>query len=112
MENNYLGTFEEIVLLAVWVLGADAYGVSVTDEISGQAGRPVHLSAMHTALYRLEEKGLLRSGLGGATALRGGRRKRLYGVTAAGRHALREARTLRDGFWRRIPDVIWEGGVA
>jgi DNA-binding PadR family transcriptional regulator len=112
VEHNYLGTFEEIVLLAVCVLGDAAYGVSVTDEINGQAGRPVHLSAVHTALYRLEEKGLLRSGLGGATPSRGGRRKRLYGVTPAGRHALREARTLRDGFWGRIPAVIWEGGAA
>ena len=112
MESSYLGAFEEIVLLAVCVLGEDAYGVSVADEINGQAGRPVHLSAVHTALYRLEEKGLLRSGLGGATPSRGGRRKRLYGITAAGRNALREARTLRDGFWRRIPSVGWEGGAA
>ncbi len=112
MENNYLGTFEEIVLLAVCVLGGEAYGVTVTDEINGQAGRPVHLSAVHTALYRLEEKGLLRSGLGGATASRGGRRKRLYGVTSAGRHALREARVLREHFWRRIPALGWEGGAA
>lgn len=112
MEHNYLGTFEEIVLLAVCVLGDDAYGVSITDEINGQAGRPVHLSAVHTALYRLAEKGLLRSDLGGATPSRGGRRKRLYAVTAAGRHALREARTLRDSFWRRIPAVGWEGGAA
>ncbi len=112
MENNYLGTFEELVLLAVCVLRDDAYGVSITDEINGQAVRPVHLSAVHTALYRLAEKGLLRSGLGGATPSRGGRRKRLYVVTAAGRHALREAHTLRDGFWRRIPAVGWEGGAA
>jgi len=112
MEGTYLGTFEEIVLLAVCVLGEDAYGVSVTDEITGQAGRPVHLSAVHTALYRLEEKGLLQSGLGGATPCRGGRRKRLYGVTSAGRIALREARTLHESFWRRIPALGWEGGAA
>ena len=112
MEHNYLGTFEEIVLLAVCVLGDEAYGVTITDEINGQGGRPVHLSAVHTALYRLQDKGLVRSNLGGATPLRGGRRKRLYAVTAAGRHALREARTLRDSFWRRIPALAWEGGAA
>jgi DNA-binding PadR family transcriptional regulator len=112
MEGTYLGMFEEIVLLAVCVLGDDAYGVSVTDEINGQAGRRVHLSAVHTALYRLEEKGLLRSGLGGAIASRGGRRKRLYGVTIAGRHALHEARNLRDGFWHRILAAGWEGGAV
>ncbi len=112
MQGTYLGAFEEIVLLAVCVLGEDAYGVTVTDEINGQAGRPVHLSAVHTALYRLEEKGLVRSALGGATRLRGGRRKRLFAVTSPGRMALREARNLRDVFWSRLPAFTPEGGAA
>ncbi len=75
-------------------------------------GRPVHLSAFHTALYRLEEKGLVRSALGGATGLRGGRRKRLFAVTSPGRMALREARNLRDVFWSRLPAFTPEGGAA
>ncbi len=112
MQGMYLGAFEEIVLLAVCVLGEDAYGITVTDEINGHAGRPVHLSAVHTALYRLEEKGLVRSALGGATGSRGGRRKRLFAVTCPGRMALREARNLRDGFWSRIPTFTPEGGAA
>jgi DNA-binding PadR family transcriptional regulator len=111
MKGTYLGEFEEIVLLAVCVLGEEAYGVSITDEINGQTGRPVHLSAVHTALYRLEEKGLLGSYLGGATQSRGGRRKRLFAVTAAGKRALREARDLRNQFWNRIPAILWEGGA-
>lgn len=112
MQETYLGAFEEIVLLAVGVLGEGAYGVSIADEINGQAGRPVHLSAVHTALYRLEEKGLVRSGLGGATGLRGGRRKRLFVVTSAGRTALWKARHRRDAFWSRMPAFTAEGGAA
>jgi len=112
MKGTYLGEFEEIVLLAVCVLGDDAYGVSVTDEINANANRPVHLSGVHTALYRLEEKGLVGSYLGGATPSRGGRRKRLFTVTAAGKRALQEARDLRNQFWNRIPAIGWEGGAA
>ncbi len=111
MKGTYLGEFEEIVLLAVCVLHEDAYGVSITDEINIRTGRPAHLSAVHTALYRLEEKGLVSSELGGATQARGGRRKRLFRVTAAGKTALREARELRNQFWNRIPAVVWEGGA-
>jgi DNA-binding PadR family transcriptional regulator len=110
MKGTYLGEFEEIVLLAVCVLGEDAYGVSITDEINSQTSRSVHLSGVHTALYRLEEKGLVGSSLGGATQSRGGRRKRLFRATALGKQALQEARQLRNQFWNRIPAVVWEGG--
>ncbi len=44
MKGTYLGEFEEIVLLAVCVLGEDAYGVSITNEINGQTSRTVHVS--------------------------------------------------------------------
>ncbi len=110
MKGTYLGEFEEIVLLAVCVLGEDAYGVSITDEINSQTSRSVHLSGVHTTLYRLEEKGLVSSSLGGATQSRGGRRKRLFRVTTSGKQALQEARQLRNQFWNRIPAVVWEGG--
>jgi DNA-binding PadR family transcriptional regulator len=110
MKGTYLGEFEEIVLLALCVLGEDAYGVSITDEINRQSLRPVHLSGVHTALYRLEEKGLVLSKLGGATKERGGRRKRLFEITVAGKKALQEARALRNSFWNRIPQILWEGG--
>ncbi len=110
MKGTYLGEFEEIVLLAVAVLQQEVYGVSITDEINRQSARPVHLSGVHTALYRLEEKGLLTSRLGGATQERGGRRKRLFGVTIAGKKALQEACDLRNAFWSRIPGLVWEGG--
>ncbi len=110
MKGTYLGEFEEIVLLAVCVIGEDAYGVSITDEINAQTNRTVHVSGVHTALYRLEEKGLVISTLGGATTSRGGRRKRLFQVTTAGKFALREARELRNQFWSRIPAIVWEGG--
>ena len=110
MKASNLGEFEEIVLLAMCVLNNEAYGVSITDEINAQVKRPVHLSAVHTALYRLEEKEFVVSHLGGATNERGGRRKRLYKVTAAGQRALLEAHNLRQQFWVRIPSFIWEGG--
>ncbi len=110
MKGTYLGEFEEIVLLAVCVLGEDAYGVSIADEINAQSARPVHLSGVHTALYRLEEKGLVVSQLGGATKERGGRRKRLFQITASGKQALQEAHSLRNQFWNRIPSIVWQGG--
>lgn len=103
MRRSYLGEFEEIVLLTVAVLGERAYGVSITNELDEQSGRSVSLSAVHAALQRLEEKGMLSSYLGDATAERGGRRKRLFSVTAQGSQVLHEIRAIRDRLWDAIP---------
>ena len=105
MKGTYLGEFEEIVLLAVGILYENAYAVSITKEIEGQSKRGIHISAVHTALYRMEEKGLLKSHLGEATPVRGGKRKRLFAITPYGARVLRESQELRQQMWARIPTV-------
>ena len=91
-----LGEFEQVVLLAILRVGDDAYGVPVCDEIRSATGREVTLGALYKTLARLEEKRLVRSRIGDPTPQRGGRRKRHYVVTAAGRRALQATfRTLR-----------------
>lgn len=103
MKRTYLGEFEEIVLLTAAILGDRAYGVSITEEIEQQAGRSLSVSAVHAALHRLEEKGMVSSMMGEATAERGGRRKRIFSVTAEGSRALDEIRLLRNRMWDAIP---------
>ena len=103
MKRAFLGEFEEVVLLTVAVLDEDAYGVSVTQEIEQKTGRTVGFSTVHTTLQRLEEKGFLSSRMGGATAERGGRRKRLFTVTAAGRRALQDVKQVRTELWNALP---------
>jgi len=107
MKGTNLGEFEEVVLLAVAIRTGDAYGAAVVNEIEQQSDRAVNLGSVHTALHRLEEKGLLKSEMGGATGERGGRSKRLYIVTALGRRALEEIRQLRNQMWDTIPKIAW-----
>ena len=107
MKGTYLGEFQEIVLLTIMILEENAYGVSIQDEINDRLSRTISRGALHTALTRLEDKGFLRSKMGEATAVRGGRRKRFYVVTNKGKDALKEAKTLRDQLWRSIPNVSW-----
>ena len=105
MKGKYLGEFEELVLLVVASLANEAYAVSVKEEILHCANRKVNISAVHSALYRLEDKGYLHSELGGATAKRGGKNKRLFHVTSAGFEVLQQAKTLRESLWRNIPSL-------
>ena len=102
MGRSYLGEFEELVLLTVIVLGAGAYGVSIAEELRQRTNRTISLSAVHIALYRLEEKGFATSEMGGATLSRGGRRKRLFMITTAGRNMLTEIQEIRNQFWYAI----------
>ncbi|MCR9252644.1 MAG: helix-turn-helix transcriptional regulator [bacterium] len=100
-----LGEFEELVLLIVAVLNDNAYGVNVMEEILKQTGRKVNISAVHTALDRLENKSLLSSHLGGATKTRGGRRKRFFTVTKVGLEVIQETRLMRDKLYGQISSL-------
>lgn len=103
MKRTYLGEFEEIVLLTVAYLQGQAYGVKITHEIMEQTQRPLRLNQVHVALHRLEEKGMLQSRLGEATPERGGRRKRLFSITADGEQTLLEIQAIRAQLWRLLP---------
>ncbi len=106
MKGTYLGEFEEIVLLAVGILGDDAYGVTIRKEIETQSGRDVNIGAVHTAVHRLEAKGFLKSKFGESTDIRGGKRKRLFLLTAAGLKTLNGSRELRSHMWSQLPAVL------
>ena len=103
MKRTYLGEFEEIVLLMVAILDGDAYGVTINKELEQHTGRKVTFGTVHNTLIRLEEKGFLTSKLGGATAERGGRRKRMFGITALGSQALQDVQQLRNDLWQLVP---------
>jgi PadR family transcriptional regulator len=109
MKGTSLGEFEELVLLAVGVLFDDAYGLALVDELEKQTARTVMISSVHKALVRLEDKGYLKSHMGGATQARGGRDKRLYRLTHAGIKVLSRSRELRNAMWKQIPKIVWEG---
>lgn len=110
MKGTYLGEFEELVLLTVGILFDNAYGLAILDELEQQTGRDVMISSVHKALVRLEDKGFLKSRMGGATETRGGRDKRLYTLTQAGIGVVNQSRDMRNAMWKQIPKIVWAGG--
>ncbi|WP_462248426.1 PadR family transcriptional regulator [Ekhidna sp.] len=105
MKNKGLGEFEELVLLAVCILGETAYGISVKNEVEKHSGRSVLLGAVHITLYRLQDKGLLESEMGGNSKKRGDRRKRLFKVTSQGMRQLKTSQEVRQSMWEFIPQL-------
>jgi len=98
-----LAGFEELVLLAAASLGDQAYGVTVQQRLEEETGTPVSIGAVYSVLDRLEHKGYVRSAWGEATPQRGGRRKRMFRVTAPGLAALREMGRIRHRLLHTIP---------
>jgi len=102
MKGTFLGELEELVLLTAAALKAEAYGVAIVAEIKKTTGREMNIGAIHTVLRRLEDKGFLSSVMGGATAERGGRRKRIYTLTHAGSSTLDYSYRVRTMLYERI----------
>ena len=105
MAKEFLGGFEELILTIVAVDQENAYGAAITIEIERWLERKVTLSAVHVTLYRLEDKGYIKSKVGGATNERGGRRKRIYSITSAGVSILRTMKGTRVELWKMVPQL-------
>jgi PadR family transcriptional regulator, regulatory protein PadR len=99
MATGTLGTLELAVMLAVVRLGDDAYGLSVRDDVSSRARHDYSVGAVYTTLHRLEDKGLVASSLSEPSGVRGGRARRQFTITAAGRRALVRAERLASSVW-------------
>lgn len=108
MRKNSIGEFEEVVLLTIAILYDNAYGISIKHEIESKLNRNVSVGAMRTALSRLEKKGYLESEFGEATAVRGGKRKRYFKVTRAGKAALEQVMDTRKKLWDAIPEIAFD----
>ena len=105
MKGENIGELEELVLLTVGSLEAEAYGVLILEEIRTYAKRKMDVTAIHSVLRRLEKKGLVSSEMGGASKERGGRRKRFFTLTRAGRRVLDETMELRSMLYQRLPKL-------
>ena len=105
MIPDQIGHFEEQVLTLVAILGEEAYGNAIVQAVKDQLDRNVNLSAVHITLYRLQDKGLVTSEMGGATTNRGGRRKRFFRITNAGKRKLNELQEQRLKLWKMLPEL-------
>lgn len=90
-KSKNLGEFEILVLAALVRLGADAYGVTIRQEIESRTRRDISVGALYSTLSRLEEKGYVASRVGEATKERGGRAKRHFVIRAEGEAQLEKS---------------------
>ena len=103
MKDIRINEFEEVILLIIGILGEEAYALRIVKEYKEQSGKSYSIGSLHGTLERLSDKGLLVSKMGMPSAERGGRRKRVYEITAEGQQLLLESKKLRESLWTQYP---------
>lgn len=95
--GDIVGALEHVVLLALMRLNGVAHGMLVRREIEVCTGRDISIGAVYATLERLERKGFVSSFTGEATAVRGGRAKRMFQIEAPGKQAVQiSSETIRN----------------
>ena len=100
--GDYLGEFEQMILLTVARLGDEAYGMAILEELHGRTGTEAAVASVYAALDRLERRGFVTSQMGGSTPERGGRAKRFFTLVPAGAVALYRSRNALDSLWEGL----------
>lgn len=108
-EMKILSRAEELVLLSVWRLGKNAYGVSIRKHIIENTGQEWSIGAIYVPLDRLTKWGFLDAEEGEPTAERGGRRKRYYQLTNKGIQALEHLKKVQETMWSNLPGLAASG---
>jgi len=96
---------EELILLSVWKLQQDAYGLEIRKYLSDLLGEKLSVGAVYTPLRRLKKRGYLRSWDSEPTEERGGRSKRFYKLSSKGVQALQQVKTVQDQAWSNLPEI-------
>jgi DNA-binding PadR family transcriptional regulator len=105
---NLLTRSEEIVLVAVWKLAEDAYGVTIRDRVSADTGRDWSFGAVYKPLKQLARRGYVEKSPGDPRPERGGRSKFYYHLTREGREALREIRKVYRSIWTEETEAAFD----
>lgn len=109
--NNYLGEFEQMVLLAMLQKGEEAFALAIINELDKRAERRVDRGALYKTLDRMEAKDLVRWSIEPATPERGGHRRRLFEVTPDGIQALKASRSALFNLWDGLDSVLGDQAV-
>jgi DNA-binding PadR family transcriptional regulator len=101
-KGDFLGAFEEIVLLALVHLGDNAYGMTIRREIEDRSGRTVSIGAVYSTLDRLESKGMVASTYSNGSEARRGRARRFFKLEPEGAKSLSRSSEILANMWRGL----------
>lgn len=102
-----LSRAEEIILLAVFKLKANAYGVTIREQVHQDIGRYWSFGVIYKTLKKMKTKGYLKKRPSDPLAERGGRSRYLYEITPQGISALEEIWSVHSCIWGGIQNLFY-----
>lgn len=102
---DMLSRIEEILLLAIWKLGDNAYGISVREQVERDTGVKWISGAIYAPLNRLKKNGYVRTVQATGSAERGGRPRIYYQLTRLGMKKLASIQEVNRSIWMDVPDL-------
>ncbi len=111
MEDKRATDVEQQLLLVIWRLGKEAYGLSIRDELEERTGRRIAVGAIYSTLIRLEKRGWVSSRLSDPTPVRGGKAKRFFAITELGETVVSQAKAVLNRLWEGL-EVPASGGLG
>lgn len=96
---------EELILLSIWKLAGNAYGITIRSDFKKVTGKTLNYGSLYNTLFRLAQRGFVTTSESAPTSRQGGRRKILYTLTVQGEKALAEAQKINRQAWGKIPDL-------
>ncbi len=101
---NYITRLEETILIAIWKLKDNAYGVTINREVSEITCKDYTMGSLYFTLDQLYKKDLVKKEKSEPTPERGGRSRVFYTLSERGVEALANVRALQSSIWNTIPE--------
>ena len=105
---KFLSRQEELLLLTIWKLQGDAYGVPIREYVSKLTKKYWSIGAIYDILDRLTRKEMVRTTISEPLAERGGKSRKFYHITKKGHEALEEIKRLQKDMWSDLPDIAYQ----
>jgi len=102
---KFLSRIEEILLLTIWKLGENAYGISIRQQVELDTGVTWMSGAIYAPLQRLKKNGYVRTSQAEGAAEMGGRPRIYYSLTALGEEKLVSMQAINQSLWNQVPDL-------
>jgi len=102
---TYLSRIEEILLLAIWKLKENAYGIAIRRQVEKDTGISWLSEAIYAPLSRLKDKGYVRSIKAQKSTKKGGRPRIYYQLSPSGLSKLASLQNVNKSLWEGVPDL-------
>jgi DNA-binding PadR family transcriptional regulator len=101
----FLSRIEEILLLSIWKLKDEAYGIAIRHQVEKDTGISWLSEAIYAPLSRLKDKGYVESIKAEESTEKGGRPRIYYRLTPSGLGRLISVQEVNRLLWDGIPDL-------